>query len=276
MTKRSKLMLGVSALLLATAGVAATGTFAWFTATNVEINDDATATGTMVSTTNGAALGSFVITPVIDTASFDDSVNPVGVALTDSKGDTYVMNESDHSQKTKVTAQNTTRYATVPVKLQIDYTGIASTPAEIEALWADAAGTMTFTISETTTYTGSAPSAIIVGALASGQPLNGKTKGTHYGLKFEKDSAPAADGNADSWISNAAYNPASGLAKALTANALDDPGTFGTPSNNGNGTYSSTVTTSAQATFYVGIIGIDNVVQANTDAYAFQIAVANS
>lgn len=271
MKKRSKLMLGLSAMLLATAGVAATGTFAWFTATNANITPGAAATGTLTSSTAAENLGAFTITPEI-VADFSD---PVAVALTDSYGKTYIMNASNTSVKTDVSAQNATKYATVELKLRIEYDGALTDVNDIKALWAQAAGTITFTITETTTYTGSSPSAVIVGALASEQPLYGKTKGTHYGLKFQKDSAPAANGTENSWISNAAYVPATGLAKALAANALDNPGTFAAGHTHVN-TADYQVLTDVVATYYVGIIGIDGVVQTETDSYGFSVAVANS
>ena len=123
MKKRTKLMLGISALLAASAGVAATGTFAWFTATAASITYQA----------DTAQIGSFKITVS------DITVSPATIALTeDVTGDTYVM---VGGVKTPATA--TDKVATISSKITVTYVDTNETnpsDAEVKTLWADALG----------------------------------------------------------------------------------------------------------------------------------------
>jgi hypothetical protein len=132
MKKRTKLMLGISALLAASAGVAATGTFAWFTATAASITYQAD-TGTIGAIASDSQIGSFKITVS------DITVSPATIALTeDGTGDTYVM---VGGVKTPATA--TDKVATISSKITVTYVDTNETnpsDAEVKTLWADALG----------------------------------------------------------------------------------------------------------------------------------------
>ena len=85
MTKRSKLMIGVSAMLLATAGVAATGTFAWYTAT---------AAADVTSVAADASVGTAAST--LSAVTYHVEVSYTGAALTtvklsDKNGNTWAV-----------------------------------------------------------------------------------------------------------------------------------------------------------------------------------------
>lgn len=81
MKKRSKLMIGLSALLLATAGIAATGTYAWFTATATPTAKTANAKGTLGTTNTTLDQNGYVINLTITPAGDVELTNLSGSKL---------------------------------------------------------------------------------------------------------------------------------------------------------------------------------------------------
>ena len=92
MTKRSKLMLGVSAMLLASAGVAATGTFAWYSMSNAGLEAGSKTAGSIASAATTAGLGTFTVNVTV--------ANAENVCLSNDVGKTFVTDGSTNVEGT--------------------------------------------------------------------------------------------------------------------------------------------------------------------------------
>ena len=277
MKRKSKLMLGISAMVLAAGSVGAVGTFAWFTASS-SVSAGTAPTGSVTSKTVSSGLGSFTVTPKLYK---NDGTTPwadESVALSDADGHCYVMAPTTPFAKTNVDADNalSTTYSVVKVKFVIDYKGSSTTPSEILTLWNNTGGAdFKATIKETTSYSTSdnKPSATIATAMQDDGALEEAVVGTTVGLKY-KTSEPAR-GTTNSWA-----NAATGMDHTAAKNKLDSaaidldaPGTF-VSGTGATGDANYTVETAVKATFYVGIIGIDGIAQAAGDASGFQVGVS--
>lgn len=140
MKKRTKLMLGLSAMLLAAGGVAATGTFAWFKATTATDIDTYTAQTGSISTKGGTYnLGHFTVKAI-------PQAEIAAVELTTTAGKSYIFTGGTVGNagtgKTEVTVTDGVR--TVDCKLQVIYVSAsgeaAKTAGEIATIWADTIG----------------------------------------------------------------------------------------------------------------------------------------
>lgn len=170
MTKRSKLMLGISALLVATGGIAATGTFAWYTATSAASVQDGTLTTGSVGVddtehgVNGIKLHAVPVAGAIS-----------DLLITNSAGRSYSKNGSY-------------------------YTEITGTQGSEGSYWADRQGHKAWTVKVTDADGSSAPKADAVASLngavyqlkvtPSGQ---GKASLTETATLGAKGLTPSAD-----------------------------------------------------------------------------------
>ena len=256
MKKRTKLMLGLSAMLLAAGGVAATGTFAWFAATAPTITPTtAGQTGSITSVAGFTSVNGFTV--AVDAASLTSITS---VLLTNTSGDVY-STLSDGGADILMPGATGTKIATVSPTVTITYTGSASTAAEVETLWdaAIAAHPIDLTISDVTDYTADGQSGThFSNALVARAGTGGKVMGTDYGLKFTS--------GASNYTHNA-ENAVKPLAVAATVGFTDPTGT-------GNGRTTSKSVASG-VSFYVGIVGIDGVVQDADDTYTLKVAPGN-
>ena len=258
MTKRSKLMLGLSGMLLLAGGVAATGTFAWFTATGANVSaGDAAVSGALTAATTSATMGSFTVTPIIHTA-----ING-SIVVSDDDGNVFVEDKA-HAVKTDANSANaiTTTYKTAVIDLNITYSGALDTDDEVTAAWGDA-GTHTnysVTVSDATGYTGTTPSAAIVAHAG----VSGKKDGIDYGLKFKTGDAPTRA--SDGWKNGGTAGTKTNTLAVSSINLTSAD--FAKVSS----TWTATVETTA--TFYIGIVGIDGVAQASSDSYSCSFAVS--
>lgn len=273
MKKRTKLMLGMSAMLLATAGVAATGTFAWFSATVSATLNGVTDTASVAGDTTTSNLGTFTITPVLLTsadADLGDSVT--GIRPSDTAGDVWVGTAG--AKTTKVSANNAieTTYLQVKVKFTIAYSGPIDNANDIKTAFNDAAGNdFKMTISDASSYTAEKGfDAAFVTLAANGA----KTRGTDFGLKFKTSAPTRASGQ---WAN-------AGTPTANTKNELDSAtfsldlaggDNFSDPANPSTGVYTASFTTAANAnSYYIGVVGVDGVVQDSNDIYNFNVAIS--
>ena len=229
------------------------------------MNQGNAATGTLKAGTTISGLGSFTITPVLETAITNQTV-----ALSDDGGNVYYENTGG-TQKYNANDGNAigTTYATAQVKFTIAYSGPLSTAAEILAAWNAAAGDdFVVTFADTTGYTSATPSAAIVTVAGT----SGKKDGADYGLKVKTAAAPTREANG--W-KNAGSEGTKVNTLASSTFSLDDPGSFSTPSGSA-GSYTSSVTSAVKATFYIGIVGIDGVAQTADDAYSCNFEVSGT
>ena len=256
MKKRTKLMLGLSAMLLATAGVAATGTFAWFQAAAPSISPTtAGETGSIAAEAGFTSVNGFTVT--VEAAS----IAPAGaVLLTNDSGQVY-STTADNGSDYLISDPTGTKIATITPTLTITYTGSSSSLSEIEALWDAAlvAHPVTLTISDTTNYA-AAGQATTNFSNALVAYAGEHEKGYDYGLKFT--------GGASSYAQTASDNSANEEKTISVANV----GFTGSTSGSGD---SKTITKTGVASgvsFYVGIIGINGVLQDANDTYSFKVA----
>lgn len=84
MKKRTKLMLGLSAMLLAAGGVAATGTFAWYSATAASKSESITALGDLTIASAGDTLNAVKFTVTAHTGA------PTSLVYTNRTGHSYM------------------------------------------------------------------------------------------------------------------------------------------------------------------------------------------
>lgn len=112
-------------MLVASAGIAATGTFAWYTATNATITP-AAATATVTTSNGASSLGEFTVTAVVTNS-------PASPKLTDGSGNTYVW-DSSASENRQITDAGT-GMVEVALKLTISYSGALSDQGDISDAW---------------------------------------------------------------------------------------------------------------------------------------------
>ncbi len=267
MRKNKKLLLASVAALGALAiGVGATSTFAWFQASNTaNINKGTDPTGTVKASTAGLTMGAFTVTPVIDPAVSESSV-----VLSDKDGKVYtgVTGGKDFDVSGVTGNEIGKTYVDVAVKVKIDYTGNVASASEALAVWqASSNNTFTITISDETPYTtADKPSAAMYTEYNTTHSSG--ILGTAYGLKFR--TADVSRGN-NGWTNanGSATHTVNNL--AVESISLENPGTFtGTAGN-------WTVTTaSAVATFHVGIVGVDGVIQSASDIYNLKVTISGT
>lgn len=256
--KKTKIIVPAIAVLALGMAASVSATVAWFQVANASIAAGDVVTGSVKASTTSSNLGSFTVTPQLDVA-----ISNSNVVLSDKDGNVYT---ETNGVKVNVNGQNaiTTTYVNAQVKFLISYSGQATSADEVLGLWnAAAADSFVATISDTTAYSASVPSTAI-GTEWSKAANSGWLDGTDFGLKFRTADVSRSE---NGWT-NAGTGTHTGNTLASSTFSLDNPGTF----SGSSGTY--TVTSSVKATFHVGIVGMDGVVQTSSDAYSFNISVS--
>lgn len=259
-------------MVLAAGVVGATGTFAWFSATvSANLSAGTPDSATITGDTTTSNLGTFTITPVLlDSTGADFGSSKSGIRPSDTAGDVYVG--ADGAKTTKVSANNAieTTYVQVQVKFTITYSGPISNAADIKTAFNDKAGNdFKMRISDTSTYTAEKGfDAAFVTLAANGE----KTRGTDFGLKF-KNAAPTRASGQWANAGTPTANTANTLDSAVFSLDLGGGDNFSTPGEV-SAPYTSSFTTGVNAnSFYVGVVGIDDIVQDSDDIYGFSVAV---
>ena len=264
MKRKSKLMLGISAMVLAAGAVGVTGTFAWFAATSPTITPTtAGQSATITSVAGFTSVNGFTV--AVEAASISDITT---VLLTDASGNTY-STLSDGGSDVLMPDASGTKIATVTPTLSITYTGSASTAEEIEALWdaAIAAHPIDLTITDVTLYDTKAHmnSAGFSDSFwnyvdAKEDEVRTHVAGTDYGLKF-------TSGDANYAVGNASVN----VTKAVSTIATIG---FANPTGSGSSRTTTKTSVASGVSFYVGVIGVNGVVQDANDTYGYKVAPA--
>lgn len=240
--KKSKILVPAIALLALGVAGSATGTVAWFTAASAT-SDVVAATGNVTATSGQVGAEKFVITAEVGTIAQSGSVY-----LTNDSGKTKVFNQTAGTN-IEITPSGGAAYATAPISFAIEYTGSAADAAAVLAAWKDfvpAAG-IQVTVTDTTEYT-------------SAKGFNAEmiaAEAANKGLKFWT-SAPSA---AEDWVlsthKTAVLTVAEGTCEGVTF-AYDTE----------HAKWKATSSVSA-GDVYVGIQGLDSIVQDADDTYQF-------
>ena len=241
MKRKSKLMLGISALLVAAGAVGVTGTFAWFQQTGTANITPASGTTASVDAVNGVAnLGTFTVTA-------SAKANPGSVRLTDASGNTYLWDGASNNSVT----DNGNAMAEVTIQIAISYSGALSNDSDIAALWddtVDAQSAYKITCEDATDYTVNTGGTATKNTPAAIKTAASTTK--KYGLKF--------GANATTYDTGYVLNG--------TVSKVDV--TFGKAEIKSK-TFSSGSVAAFDLTtkVYVGVWGIDGFTQLEDDAY---------
>lgn len=232
--KKSKILVPAIALLALGVAGSATGTVAWFTASAATKSVQAD-TASIVAQAGVTSTDAFKVTAVLSESAYN------GVYLTNDTGQTKLIVGSSNVVVTPTEGQG---YATVGISFQIDYTGAAASASDVLSAWTQtvAAGGISFTFSDITEYNATNfPDATGHQSAADGR-----------GLKFWT-AVPAAPSYAGAATVTVTCAKADAIAVEFSGSA---------------GSYSATCNPGLSV--YVGVKGVDDLVQYSTDTYSFQ------